>query len=549
MRRLSLLAALCAVIVATSSVSPASAEESSVSDDVGVLTTPDGGEVRVAFANLNYTGVARYVWQDGRSYAGDFVDGHPQGRGIEQRPDGSRYDGEWSDGAYDGSGSMTLADGSRYDGQFENGLRSGQGLFQSDAGRYEGGWADDVPQGDGRFDYTDGANYVGQWFSGRRNGYGVYRRGDGSSYEGDWLDDMPDGYGRLVESDDYTYEGAWSKGQRAGYGAMQIGGTFGYEGTWVSNMRQGFGREVRPDGGDYTGEWNSDQREGTGRLQLPNGAFHDGLWEHNSPLGEGTRMSSEGIEFVGAWDGDFVSYGRVELRGGEQYDGKFYDAKRKLVDPAFLAWLERVAGLGNPDAALLLGQAYRFFLSPAPDRSKAIYWYTRAADTGLAEAQYQLAEIMFEESSTRQHGMELLIAAANQGHGAANTRLGVFFQLGTYVGKDHARAQHFYEVATGQGDLTARNNLAWLLATSPSAKLRDGTRAVTLAQPLAVLYDSWGYLDTLAAAQAEAGDFAAASKTETKALAQAEPDASAEALHDLQHRLTLFQREEPYREP
>jgi TPR repeat protein len=260
-------------------------------------------------------------------------------------------------------------------------------------------------------------------------------------------------------------------------------------------------------------------------------------------------MSAEGVEFAGIWDGDFVSEGRVALRGGEHFEGKFYDAKRKLVDPAFLAWLEQVASQGRPDAALLVGQAYRFFLSPAPDRDKAIYWYTRAADAGLAEAQYQLAEIMFEESATRQRGMELLIAAANQGHGAANTRLGVFFQLGTYVAKDHARAQHFYEVATDQGDLTARNNLAWLLATSPSAKLRDGSRAVTLAQPLAVLYESWGYLDTLAAAQAEAGDFAAASKTETKALAQAGTDANAEALHDLQHRLTLFQRDEPYREP
>ncbi len=156
---------------------------------------------------------------------------------------------------------------------------------------------------------------------------------------------------------------------------------------------------------------------------------------------------------------------------------------------------------------------------------------------------------MFEDSATRHRGLELLNAAAAQGHAAANTRLGVFFQLGTYVEKNHARAQRFYEVAMAKGDVTARNNLAWLLATSPTADLRDGKRAVTLAQPLAVLYDSWGYLDTLAAAQAEAGDFAAASRTEQKALAQAQPDASPEALQDLQSRLTLFQRDQPYREP
>ncbi len=116
---------------------------------------------------------------------------------------------------------------------------------------------------------------------------------------------------------------------------------------------------------------------------------------------------------------------------------------------------------------------------------------------------------MFEDSATRQRALTLLMAAAAKGHAAANTRLGVFFQLGTYVEKSHARAQTSSTKSRSlRGDLTARNNLAWLLATSPSADLRDGERAVTLAQPLAVLYESWGYLDTLAAAQAEAGDFA-----------------------------------------
>ena len=181
--------------------------------------------------------------------------------------------------------------------------------------------------------------------------------------------------------------------------------------------------------------------------------------------------------------------------------------------------------------------------------AQAIQWYGRAADGGLAQAQYELAELMFEDSASGQRAMELLMTAAARGHAGANTRLGVFFQLGTYVEKNHARAQLFYEVATIQGDLTARNNLAWLLATSPSADLRNGSRAVTLAQPLAVLYDNWGYLDTLAAAQAETGDFAAASRTERKAVTQAASDASAEALQDLKHRLTLFEADEPYREP
>ena len=372
---------------------------------------------------------------------------------------------------------------------------------------------------------------------------------------------MPDGYGRLVEPNEYTYDGGWSAGQRSGYGAMRVGEDFGYEGTWVANVRQGYGRELRPDGGEYIGEWHADQREGHGILKTPNGASHDGHWEHNAPVGQGTRLSAEGIAITGAWDGDFVANGTItlrnadtprsddELRSDREYRGNLYDPKTKSVDPAFLTWLEGIANRGNLDAALLLGQAYRFFLEPIPDRAKAIQWYSRAADGGLAQAQYELAELMFEDSASGQRAMELLMTAAARGHAGANTRLGVFFQLGTYVEKNHARAQLFYEVATIQGDLTARNNLAWLLATSPSADLRNGSRAVTLAQPLAVLYDNWGYLDTLAAAQAETGDFAAASRTERKAVTQAASDASAEALQDLKHRLTLFEADEPYREP
>jgi hypothetical protein len=518
-------------------------------DDDGVLTLPNGDETTARFGTFDYTGIARFVWKDGHSYSGDFVDGRPQGHGIEQLPDGSTYDGGWVDGRHDGNGSMTLPDGSRYDGAFTAGARNGQGLFQSSSGRYQGEWVDDMPQGAGRFDYIDGASYDGNWMVGRRNGFGVYRRPDGSSYEGDWENDMPDGYGQLVEPDGYTYDGSWMHGQRSGYGAMKIGDLFGYEGTWRANERQGYGREVRPDGGEYVGDWVADQRQGHGVLRTPSGARHDGLWASNTPKGDGTRTSAEGIRIVGTWDGDFVSSGTITLHSGLEYRGALYEPTSKSVDPSFLAWLERSADEGDVDAALLLGQAYHYFVQPSPDRAKAIAWYGRAADGGVAEAQYQLAELLLEDSTSTPRALELLRLAAAQGHASANTRLGVFFQLGTHVRKNHAQAQHYYEVATVQGDLTARNNLAWLLATSPSSDLRNGRRAVTLVQPLAVLYDSWGYLDTLAAAQAEAGNFDAASRTERKAVDLAQAQVNPTTLRELEQRLTLFQRDEPYREP
>ncbi len=452
-----------------------------VASNAGVLTTSDGREIRIRYEDLTITGTARFVWHDGRSYSGDFVDGQPQGHGVEQYPDGSNYDGNW-----------------------------------------EGG---------------------------RRNGIGSYNRPDGSNYTGDWRNDMPNGFGRFVDPDSYTYVGAWRAGQRSGYGAMKIGDTFGYEGTWAANVRQGYGRELRPDGSEYVGEWRDDQRNGNGVLTAPDGASHDGNWAHDAPAGRGTRISAEGIAMSGSWDGDLISNGSVKLPRGASYSGKLYDPNVTSVDAAFRAWLERVANQGDADAALLLGQVYRFFKQPTPDRAKSISWYARAAEGGLAEAQYQLAQMLFEDSATSQRAMRLLTAAAAQGHTGANARLGVFYQLGTYVEKNRARAQHFYEIAIKGGDLNARNNLAWLLATSPSADLRNGKRAVALARPLAVFYGSWGYLDTLAAAQAEAGEFAAAARTERKAIMRATSGADPAALQDLEHRLTLFEHDQPYREP
>ncbi len=117
-------------------------------------------------------------------------------------------------------------------------------------------------------------------------------------------------------------------------------------------------------------------RRASGILRMPNGAFHDGHWEHNSPVGEGTRVSAEGIEFVGAWDGDFVAERsrRAARRPALRRQALRLEAQDRSIRRS---WPGSSASpkQGNLDAALLLGQAYRFFLSPAPDRDTAIHWY------------------------------------------------------------------------------------------------------------------------------------------------------------------------------
>jgi tetratricopeptide (TPR) repeat protein len=96
----------------------------------------------------------------------------------------------------------------------------------------------------------------------------------------------------------------------------------------------------------------------------------------------------------------------------------------------------------------------------------------------------------------------------------------------------------------------ALNNLAWILATDKHPNFRNGKEALALADRAVTLTQekSAGALDTLAAAQATNGRFADAIKTIEKAIRVASEDGEKELLQQIQARLTLYQKNEPFRE-
>ncbi len=105
-----------------------------------------------------------------------------------------------------------------------------------------------------------------------------------------------------------------------------------------------------------------------------------------------------------------------------------------------------------------------------------------------------------------------------------------------------------YRKAVDSGNAQDLNNLGWLLATSSTSEARDGTSAVAFAEKAVAATNRKqpDYLDTLAAAYAEAGQFDKAVSTQKEAIALLQDQAQKK---DFGTRLKLYESNSPYHEP
>ncbi len=135
-------------------------------------------------------------------------------------------------------------------------------------------------------------------------------------------------------------------------------------------------------------------------------------------------------------------------------------------------------------------------------------------------------------------------------HGAADSSL-VHSTLGVVFigqGKVEAAAAHFaLALRLNPHDAASHNNLAAIMATWPEVKYRDGKRAVECATRACEL-TQWKrseFLNTLAAAYAEARDFDAAVKWQMRAIGLLGDQRQKKSYRS---RLELYQARKPYRE-
>ncbi len=163
------------------------------------------------------------------------------------------------------------------------------------------------------------------------------------------------------------------------------------------------------------------------------------------------------------------------------------------------------------------------------------------------DAHYNLGTVLAVQQKYTDAAAHLAEAIQLQpDHVGAHYNLGtVHVHLGNY---DAANAQFAEMRRLDPGSADAYNASAMIMATCPEAKFRDGKRALEFATRACELTD-WKnsrILSTLAAAQAEAGNFDAAVSAQKRGVELATGEGEKD---DYRSRLVLYHAKRPYRDP
>ena len=128
-------------------------------------------------------------------------------------------------------------------------------------------------------------------------------------------------------------------------------------------------------------------------------------------------------------------------------------------------WFKKAADQGLANAQFNLGVAYLFGNGVPRDYGQAAEWFRKAADQGYASAQYKLGRMYVNgDGVARDYGQAAswYRKAADQGDIDAQNNLGTMYMLGYGVSKDLQRAIEYFRLAAKGGDEMAIKNLSEL---------------------------------------------------------------------------------------
>jgi len=216
-----------------------------------------------------------------------------------------------------------------------------------------------------------------------------------------------------------------------------------------------------------------------------------------------------------------------------------------------LSWPYRRQILSVAASLVIVALAWSAWIQTAYWRdSESLWTHAIAVTSDNDTAQADLADLLLRRGRLSEavfHSQEAL--RIRPGNADAHNTLGIaLFQMGDL--KD-AVAHWKQSLEIQPGNMNAQTNLAWALATAPDASLRDGTKAVELAQNVArrAGHANAMVLRTLAASYAETGQFAEAIDIAQQAFQLASAQGNSALMADLQLNIASYRRELPLRDP
>ena len=182
--------------------------------------------------------------------------------------------------------------------------------------------------------------------------------------------------------------------------------------------------------------------------------------------------------------------------------------------------------------------------------SEALWIHTLAVTSHNDVGHASLADLLLRRDRVNEaisQSEEALRIRPRNGNAHNTLALGLF-----RTGRVDEAVAHWKEsLEIRPDDMNAQANVAWVLATSPDASLRDGAKAVELARKV---IERAGHanvivLRTLAAGYAESGRFSEAIETAQQALQLAIAQGNSALTEDLQLNIANYRRELPLRDP
>lgn len=198
------------------------------------------------------------------------------------------------------------------------------------------------------------------------------------------------------------------------------------------------------------------------------------------------NVQGEQSDFEGAlrWTRRAAEAGHLQA----QLDmGGMYLNGGRLVKPdaaAAYRWFCRAAEQGSMGAEVFVGMLLYDGKGVEQNRDEALRHWRRAADAGVAAAQFRLGRVLVQQPESVQEGMNLLVLAAREGHAGgvpqAATALGNLYYKGTNgAPQDMEKAAKWYALGAGAGDPMAQLVYAMMLLTGENVA-RDEARGMAM---------------------------------------------------------------------